>query len=388
MDSRSSISAKDKPKKNIDFQLMSRANLYNNIKKIKEISGGRILILFDDFFVIINIKTKKQICEIKSKFEKESNKYYENLFFDFIELKNKDLILWSKEKIFYYKKSGDNYDISQVINELKQQRNKTKLCQLGDIEIYDLYNIIELENNILLSCNSIGIKIYKFIKKEYKLINVIPMFLDVENLIQIKDNNFLVIHHYKNHSVGCFLCSYHKFALSLFNLNSYKSINKIFYHETEINRLIITNYRFNYFLVGDNFIYQICTFPDQYELEDDKTIKNKKAILSINYNLYNIKTGNNILNLKTSFCLISYFKDNLIFAQDYESLKICYFKNNSFTSIYKFNFNNSNLCILKNNDLIIFGRKQLWIEFKDDGKTFKYCERIVYYYKQYKYLEN
>ena len=59
------------------------------------------------------------------------------------------------------------------------------------------------------------------------------------------------------------------------------------------------------------------------------------------------------MNLKTSFCLISPFKDDLIFAQDYESLNICRFKSNAFTSIYKFNFNNSNFYILKNNNLIV-----------------------------------
>ena len=59
------------------------------------------------------------------------------------------------------------------------------------------------------------------------------------------------------------------------------------------------------------------------------------------------------MNLKTSFCLISPFKDDLIFVQDYESLNVRCFKSNAFTSIYKFNFNKSNFYILKNNDLIV-----------------------------------
>ena len=53
------------------------------------------------------------------------------------------------------------------------------------------------------------------------------MFLDVKNMIQIKDNNYLVIHHYTYKSGDCFPESYHKFALSLFDLNSNKIIDKI-----------------------------------------------------------------------------------------------------------------------------------------------------------------
>ena len=82
------------------------------------------------------------------------------MFLDFIELKSKDLILWSRRKIFYYNKIGNNYKLSQIINELTQQINKKKLCQIGRLDIYDLYKVIDYNNNTLLSCNSIGIKIY------------------------------------------------------------------------------------------------------------------------------------------------------------------------------------------------------------------------------------
>ena len=151
--------------------------------------------LYNDFFAILNLKTKKQICLIKGNFKRESPGYYDNIFYNFIELKNRDLIIWSRGKIFHYKKSGDNYEIKQVINELEQQKNRRKICYIGYVPIYSLYNIIEFENNVLLSCNSVGIKLYNFIDNEYKLVKVIPMFLDVENVIKIKDNNFLIVHH-------------------------------------------------------------------------------------------------------------------------------------------------------------------------------------------------
>ena len=95
------------------------------------------------------------------------------------------------------------------------------------------------------------------------------------------------------------------------------------------------------------------------------------------------------MDIETSFNLIAYFKDNLVFAQDYESLNVCYFENNIFCSIYKFDFNNSKLCILKNNDIIICGKKKIWKETKcDDGRTYKYCTNSFYFYSHYEFLNN
>ena len=65
MKSISKISTKDDPKINFNFQMMFKSNIDMYIRKIKEIEGGRILFLYDKFFVISNLKTKKQICLIK-----------------------------------------------------------------------------------------------------------------------------------------------------------------------------------------------------------------------------------------------------------------------------------------------------------------------------------
>ena len=50
------------------------------------------------------------------------------------------------------------------------------MCQIGYVELYDLYNVIELDNNTLLSCNSIGIKLYnKFSINIIRVTEVISM---------------------------------------------------------------------------------------------------------------------------------------------------------------------------------------------------------------------
>ena len=144
--------------------------------------------------------------------------------------------------------------------------------------------------------------------------------------------------------------SYDKFALSVFDSNKKKIITKIF-EDFNGRSNYRSNYKFKYCLIGDNFIYQIYDCPyDDYDIYE-----NKKDSLSFKFNIYNITKRNNINDLKTSFRLVSYFKNNLVFAEENKSLNVCYFENNNFRSVYKFDlyFYMSTLCILKNNDLIV-----------------------------------
>ena len=144
------------------------------------------------------------------------------------------------------------------------------------------------------------------------------------------------------------------------------------------------NYRFNYFLVGSNFIYQIC--DKRYLFLGSRGFNNQYS-LSSTYNIYNAISDNNVLNLKTSFCLIAHFKDNLIFAEDYEGLKICCFENNTFTPVYQFNIHNFEIYILKNYDFIIYGLKIILEKVKgEDGSTFNVVNGQHWYYSHYRYL--
>ena len=88
MESKSEITTKDSPKITMSFQLMFKSYINWEPNKIKEIEDGRLLFLYNDFFVILNIKTKKQICLIRGNFEREHPRYYDTIFYDFIELKN------------------------------------------------------------------------------------------------------------------------------------------------------------------------------------------------------------------------------------------------------------------------------------------------------------
>ena len=360
---------------NMNFELIKSDKIYDCVRKIKEISENRILILYWEFFEIFDLKTSNKICRIEEKIESNFPRY-DNLYYGFIELMNKDLILWSRGKIFYYKKFDNNYKLSQTINELEQQQNRSEMRQAGNIQIYDLNNIFELDNNTLISCNSIGLKLYNIVQNEIKFVKAIPMFLDVENIILINTNIFLVIHHNISTTFAFESYTSHKIALSLFDLKSYQ-INMIFNQQTNIDWISNSLDVFNYFLVKDTFLYQISdfTFKNEYI--------NKE--LELNYNIFNIKTNENNFNLKTCFRLMSYYKDDLFFAQNYSNLFICFLNNNTFTSIYKFDFNFSDVTVLRNNDLIFYGGKIIKIINNNNGGKdgYDYKSNI---YEHYKFL--
>ena len=57
------ITGKKVPKINMNFQLMFKSYTVEDVNKIKEIECGRILFLYNDFFVILNLKTKKKFAK-------------------------------------------------------------------------------------------------------------------------------------------------------------------------------------------------------------------------------------------------------------------------------------------------------------------------------------
>ena len=112
--------------KNIELppvQIISKQTFdKKKIINIKELSNGRIGILFEDSLLIENIKTSKKIDEIKL----PVIMHYDEGIFEFIELKNSQLILWSSETIYVYQIIDDKYNLYQNINESEEEKEKRK----------------------------------------------------------------------------------------------------------------------------------------------------------------------------------------------------------------------------------------------------------------------
>ena len=112
--------------KNIELppvQIISKQTFdKKKIINIKELSNGRIGILFEDSLLIEDIKTSKKIDEIELAIKMR----YDEGVFDFIELKNSELILWSSETIYVYQIIDDKYKLYQNINESEEEKEKRK----------------------------------------------------------------------------------------------------------------------------------------------------------------------------------------------------------------------------------------------------------------------
>ena len=174
------------------------------IIKIKELSNGRIGILFEDSLLIENIKTSKKIDEIKL----PVIMHYDEGIFDFIELKNSELILWSSETIYVYQIIDDKYNLYQNINESKEEKEKRKQNEIDSYfgskhKKYEINSIYELSNGNLVSCNSYGLKIYIKNNEKYILESKHDMEIDVRKIIEINNNQLILFQRYHYFWWGC-----------------------------------------------------------------------------------------------------------------------------------------------------------------------------------------
>ena len=139
--------------------------------------------------------------ELITKIHLNINDIIENV----IELKNNDLVIFNKHKIYIYYLINDNYILNQTINEYEQGTNlkiinsqlfgnETEISKEGTYHINSIY---ELNNGNLVSCNVYGIKIYHKENGLYKLLYMKEIKDEVENVIELNNNKLIIF--YVNH---------------------------------------------------------------------------------------------------------------------------------------------------------------------------------------------
>ena len=169
------------------------------INFIRKFKNNKIGIIFNNNYLsIYSSNTFKLIYSIKpSKNNIIMNEV--NIFnlSGFIELKNNDLLLWTTNSIIIYKQIKKAYKLLQIINEFKQGTNYIEYSEYSrykdkETECYDLNSLHELRNGLIVSCNSYGLKFYSKTNDKYNLISKQKINYNVENIYEIKENNFIL----------------------------------------------------------------------------------------------------------------------------------------------------------------------------------------------------
>ena len=133
---------KNEKVKPLNIQLMSKLSFSNNrfrinnklyrirIKSIHEIPNNRVGILTEFYLLIHSLNTFKLIKKLEPDWKSiilEDKKIRYCPLFDFIILKNNDLVIWNSIKIFFYHLKSKEYKQYQTINEYNQGTNKKNI---------------------------------------------------------------------------------------------------------------------------------------------------------------------------------------------------------------------------------------------------------------------
>ena len=386
----------NKPNKNpFSFQLNLNINFFNEIYAVKEISNHRIGIIFERYLLIYSSYTFKQIFSIfpyedlkAYKNENESKKdlnLSENNFdpygykycdkqndyrlHNFVELRNKDLIIWSDNNIFCYKlskRNNESYVIHQIINEYNQGANSFSDGYWGRFEYYDLNSVNELMNGNLVSCNSFGLKFYKKEKDNYNLISKIKM-LTVEYMIEYEENKLFLLQRKYNPSGSCTKPGSDTYSISIYDIknNEIIKINKEerirrYFHDSESKINFMNKGKYLFVIYG--FKFYIYNIKESMKLAQSYQIKEKSSF----YYDDDEKEKNSEIKKEYYMKLLSNYLNEYFIARDLNSytIKIYSFKDDKISVCNDFPFQKEDIrgiIKLKNNNLIMYSEKQLKI---------------------------
>jgi hypothetical protein len=390
------IKAKEDSKEGAE-QITDKSLNEKQIKRIitiKEISKNYIGILFDNNSLsIYNTNTFSKVNEIKInvpqvKEEENDDGYYrrsripKEIAYNFIVLKNSDLVLWTLKRIFFYKASEKDfeYKLYQTVDESKVEPKNDP----NDFFSYNSYrkyynkdectinSVYELNNGNLIICSTNCIEIYtkKADSDNYTLLSTADTEIEVKGAIEIKPNKVILIQ--KDYESGGF-CSQtyyciHTYSVSLYNIenNSITTLNK--FKESQVslkyNDITFFNNDKYLFIKYGGFKFDIFDINQNFQSINSNNEIIKSENIREFYNFFrerNYKKINKEMDIRF---LCNYSKD-LFFAKDAnEEIKLYKFKDQSFEFYQKFPFSPEEIIgmiELKNNKIIMFSRSNAFV---------------------------
>ncbi len=338
----------------------------NRIIKIKELSNGRIGILFEDSLLIENIKTSKKIDEIKL----PVIMHYDEGIFDFIELKNSELILWSSETIYVYQIIDDKYNLYQNINESEEEKEKRKQNEIDSYfgskhKKYEINSIYELSNGNLVSCNSYGLKIYIKNNEKYILESKHDMEIDVRKIIEINNNQLILFQRYHYFWWGCSMNNYssHTYSISTYDIET-KKLNTL--AKNKVTKDDYYGYVFISYIIKNGFLLvRYGNKIDIYDIKNNMLLVNhdQDSMIQIKEEFYGryqiLKDEMDII------FLCDYFDNfnNLFITKNLKNkFRIYLFENNSLKYVKDFQYELNEfkeIIKLKSNILLAYSDKEL-----------------------------
>ena len=385
MEKSNSDSKKDEANSDDLFFFNQNKNKNKNIIAIKEISKNYIGILLDNnSFSIYNTKTFNKINEIKFNVpkseEKNKNNYYrendEEIVYNFIVLKNSDLVFWTIKRIFFYKLSGNEneYVLYKTMEETYENSQKEDFDfyfgrNYSNLDEPIINSVYELKNGNLITCISTCMKIYTKKNENYTFLSKIDTDTEIKKVFEVKPNQIILMQ--KNYEAGGH-CSQTYYCIHTFSLSLYDIEKNLLTKLNKFEERVSLKYNDISFFNNDKYLFI-------------KYGGFKFDIFDINQNMQSINSNNEIIQLKTIEEIYGFFRkrtfnvvieelnirflcnynNDLFFAKDLNgNIKLYKFKGKSFEFYQDFPLSTKDIIgiiKLKDNKLIMYSRQNAFI---------------------------
>ena len=346
----------------------------DGILSVHEISNNRIGILSLKLLSIYSLKTFSKIDQID--YGNKNKKL--NIFkdFNFLELKNFDLVLWTNEFIYLYKLCNKKYILYQKIYEISQiEKDINKVSKFfdNDNDKYRINSIYELSNGNIISCENSELNIYhrnniqKNDKYEYILLSIHELF-NVKHIIELNSNKLILLKRYFSPNTWRDADhSYNEYSISIYNIKNYKEkkITKIKINSYEYDGISEISYliKNNYLLIRYGYKLDIYNIKNNMKLihtEKEKIVIKEAYGMIGKYNR-SCKTLEDEMNV----IFFSDYFDDLFIVKDFKRQFKVYKFNNKKMQFYKdFSFQDQQIIgiiKLKNNNTIIYSHNELYV---------------------------
>ena len=231
----------------------------------------------------LNDPTYKFEYNVKEKEKSETHREIDETLKGFVELKNRDIVIWSNDYLFFYNILNEKYKQYQVIHDTDINYSYSDFFPNPIVNYSKLCSVIELMDGNLATCNSFMIKLYK--KQNNKYEKIFKLKHEREDIIisRVIGNykDILILYSSQFYSQGCTYMGYN-YYLSIFDFGKKeeKILNKYHQHYgRNIEKQIRFLYKNDKYLISFFVnIFDIYDIKNNFELIKHLTVSGEKDI--------------------------------------------------------------------------------------------------------------